>query len=91
MTPLRAMRRPLATLTLPLMLAVGIAAAMLAGCRVGAQPFILAGDANAVEIGYSADPGTTLPLARRHCLQFERVPQFLDADGESAIYACVPR
>ena len=71
-----------------LMLAVGAAAAALSGCT-GAHPAIRNGDANSVEVSYAGDVASALPVARRHCAQFERVPRFVDAGDNLAVFECV--
>lgn len=65
-----------------------VAAATLAGCTAP-QPVVREGSADSVQIDYSGDPGSALPLARRHCAQFERVPRLAEADGEIARFDCV--
>ena len=50
-----------------------------------------AGDSNSVEIGYSGDPETALPIARRHCAQFEKAPRLVDAGANVAVFNCVAR
>ena len=72
----------------PLTLALG--AAVLSGCTAP-HPAVLAGDANSVEVSYGGDVASALPLARRHCAQFERVPHLRDAALDIAIFDCVRR
>ena len=72
------------------MLAVGAAAVTLAACT-GSSPFLRQGDANSVEVGYAGDVASALPIARRHCAQFERVPLFVDATSDIAVFDCVRR
>lgn len=67
---------------------IGVGA--LAGC-LEAKTYILSGDADGVQISYAGDPNTTLPQARQHCAQFEKVPRFNDADDGIAVYECVAR
>lgn len=50
-----------------------------------------AGDANSVEIGYSGDVETALPIARRHCAQFEKAPRLVDAGANIAVFNCIGR
>ena len=80
------MTRSIATVLLAL--AAGAAGAALSGCTA-AHPFILKGDANSVEISYGSDVASALPLARRHCAQFERVPRLVDAGIDLALFDCV--
>jgi hypothetical protein len=55
----------------------------------GPGPFIRESSADAVEIGFSGDVANALPLARRHCAQFERVPRYLMATVDGGIFECV--
>jgi hypothetical protein len=71
-----------------LMLAVGAAPAALSGCTA-AHPAIRNGDANSVEVSYAGDVASALPVARRHCAQFERVPRLVDAGDNLAVFDCV--
>ena len=73
-----------------LSLATGIAGSALAGCAAP-YPSIRSGDANSVEITYGGDAESAMPLARRHCSQFERVPRLVIADGDTAMFDCVRR
>lgn len=70
------------------MLAMGTTLIMLAACS-GSHPFVRQGDANSVEISYSGDVATTLPLARQHCARFERVPELAQNGMDVADYDCV--
>ncbi len=76
----------------------GIAAPLLAGGVVAAligcsapHPFIRNGDAKSVDISYSGDVATALPLAREHCARFERKPQLVDPGADIATFECVGR
>ena len=69
------------------MLALG---AVLSGCTAP-RPTVHSGDANSVEVSYAGDVAATLPVARGHCAQFERVPRLVDASTDIAIYDCVRR
>ena len=60
----------------------------LAACT-GTHPSIRQGDANSVEISYSGDIASTLPLARQHCARFERVPELAQKGIDVADYDCV--
>ncbi len=71
-----------------LALAASAAGAALSGCTAP-HPIVLKGDANSVEVSYGGDVASALPLARRHCAQFERVPRLLDAGADLAVYDCV--
>jgi hypothetical protein len=61
---------------------------LLGGCG-GPQPFVREGSAESVEIAYSGDPGSALPLARRHCAQFSRVPRLVNSGADSAVFDCI--
>ena len=69
-----------------LMFATGVAA--LSGCGEP-HPFVRAGNANSVEVGYSGDAASALPAARQHCAQYERVPRLVNAGEDIAIFDCV--
>jgi hypothetical protein len=60
----------------------------LAGCA-GPQPFLLNGDADSAEVGFSGDPGSATPVAKQHCARYERVPHFVQADPNVAYFDCV--
>jgi hypothetical protein len=68
----------------PLILAGGLSAA----CS-GGQPFLLQGDANSAQVGYSGNVDAATVVARHHCAQFERVPRFLEAEENIAFFDCV--
>lgn len=70
-----------------LMLALGTAGAALSGCTAP-HPAVLTGNANSVEVSYGGDVASALPLARRHCAKFERVPRLVDAGLDIAIFDC---
>ena len=80
------MTRSIATVLLAL--AAGAAGAALSGCTAP-HASILKGDANSVEVSYGGDVASALPLARRHCAQFERVPRLVDAGIDLALFDCV--
>jgi hypothetical protein len=61
---------------------------VLAACS-GPHPFLRQGDANSAEIVYSGDVASALPIARRHCAQYERVPRLADAGLDIAVFDCV--
>jgi hypothetical protein len=76
------------SLVVALMLALSVSSAAVSGCTAP-HPYVREGNANSVEITYSGDVASTLPLAARHCAQFERKPQLTDAGTDVAIYDCV--
>lgn len=59
----------------------------LAGCAP--QGTALHGGPDGVAINYAGDLGETLPIARRHCAQYERQPVLWQAKDDTATYACV--
>ena len=63
-------------------------AATLSACTAP-HPYIVKSDANSVEISYGSDVASALPLARRHCAQFERVPRLVDSGADLALFDCV--
>lgn len=64
--------------------------ASLAGCN-GPHPFVRDGDSTGVEVVYSGDVADALPVAKKHCAQYERVPQYVDAAVGIATFECVPK
>jgi hypothetical protein len=60
----------------------------VAACS-GPHPFVRQGDTKSVEISYSGDVSTALPLARQHCARFERVPRLVNAGPDIADFDCV--
>ena len=72
-----------------LILLTGIAGLAASGCSAP-KPFVREGDANSVEIGYSGNIETAMPVARRHCAQFERVPRSAGRTLDGALFDCVP-
>ena len=65
--------------------ALGIA---LGGCFPH-QDVAMGGNADGIAISYAGDLAATLPLARQHCAQFERVPVLHSTKENTAYYACV--
>jgi hypothetical protein len=55
----------------------------------GPKPFLLQGDANSAQVGFSGDVEGAISVARTHCAQYERVPRFLDAEENVAFFDCV--
>ena len=80
------MSRP--TAIAPLLLLVSVEAATLMGCA-GPQPFVRDGDPNSVQIVYYGDVASAMPLARKHCGQFERRPRLVSRDTEVALFDCI--
>ena len=69
------------------LLALILCGSLSAGCS-GPKAFLLSGDAKRAEVGYGADPATTLPLAKAHCAAYERQPRLLQAQQNIAYYQC---
>ncbi len=59
----------------------------LAGCEDRAVT--MSGNARGVLINYVGDVAQTLPLARKHCGQYEREPVLRSAKDNTAAYDCV--
>jgi hypothetical protein len=55
----------------------------------GPKPFLLQGDANSAQVGYSGEIDAATLVARQHCAQYERVPHFLEAQENVAFFDCV--
>ena len=55
----------------------------------GPGPFVREGNADSVEIGFSGDVSNAMPLARKHCAQFERVPRYAMPSLDGAVFDCV--
>jgi hypothetical protein len=64
-------------------------AAPLAACTLPHQDVAMRGTADWVLINYAGDVSDTLPIARRHCAQYERQPELRQAKDNSALYMCV--
>jgi hypothetical protein len=71
----------------PIILALG--ALLLDGCDIPHHDVAMSGNADGVVISYVGDVAETLPLARQHCAQYERVPVLRQTKDENAIYVCV--
>jgi hypothetical protein len=80
---------------LPLkIVALALASATLAACGGtgvfgGSGPYVREGNANSVEIGFSGDFSNAMPLARKHCAQFERVPYYVMPTLDGGVFECV--
>jgi hypothetical protein len=72
---------------LALALVCGVLALPLAGCN-GPHPFVRDGDSNGVEVFYSGAVADALPVATKHCAQYERVPHYIDAALGIASFRC---
>ncbi len=73
-------------------LLLALAGVMLSACKSafgGPGPFVRAGNADQVEIGFGGDVADAMPLARKHCAQFERVPFYLGPTLDGGIFECV--
>ena len=73
------------------LLPVMVLALTVAGCLLPSEPSVYQGDADSVEITQAGNIANAWPLARRHCAQFERLPRFIDTDGQTARFDCVRR
>jgi hypothetical protein len=75
-------------------LCLALAGGMLTACGGsdpfgGPGPFVREGNAESVEIGFSGDVANAMPLARRHCAQFERVPRYVMPALDGGVFECV--
>jgi hypothetical protein len=61
----------------------------LGAACAGSKPFLLQGDADSAQVGYSGNVDAATPIARQHCAQYERVPRFLEAEENIAFFDCV--
>jgi len=61
----------------------------LAAACTGPKPFLLEGDANSAQVGYSGDAESTTAVARQHCARYERIPRLLEAQENVAFFDCV--
>jgi len=66
-----------------------IMAAVVSAACSGSKPFLLQGDANSAQVGYSGSMESATLVAKHHCAQYERVPRFLDAEANVAYFECV--
>jgi hypothetical protein len=66
----------------------GLIGLAVAGCG-GPGAFVREGDANSVEIGFSGDIGNAMPVARRHCAQYEREARLVGPTLDGALFDCV--
>jgi hypothetical protein len=81
----------------PLLCATAILAlgTVLAGCgdpwrSIGPyQDHVISGDADGVIIMYFGDAHLTIPLARQHCAQYEKVPDPIGIYDQKITYACI--
>jgi hypothetical protein len=64
-----------------------VACGTASGCA--GKPFLLNGDANSAEVGFSgSDLAAATAVAKDQCARYERVPRFLDAEENVAYFAC---
>jgi hypothetical protein len=63
--------------------------ALLAACTLPHEDVAMRGTADWVLINYVGDIADTLPIARRHCAQYERQPVLRQAKDNNALYMCV--
>jgi hypothetical protein len=60
-----------------------------AACTLQHQDTAMRGTADWVLISYAGDVSDTLPIARRHCAQYERRPVLSQTKDNTALYMCV--
>jgi hypothetical protein len=73
---------------------VVLAGATLLGCDGtsafgGPGPFVREGNAASVEIGFIGDAANAMPLARKHCARFERVPRYVQPTLDGGLFECI--
>ena len=64
---------------------------VLGACAGGVshQDAAIRGNADWVIISYVGDISETMPIARQHCAQYERVPVLRQTKDNSVVYGCV--
>ncbi len=70
-----------------------LAGALCLACAGGCveKPYLSSGDANSAAVGYSGDLVAATAVAKQHCLRYDRVPRFLDAEENIAYFSCERR
>jgi hypothetical protein len=73
---------------------LALAGAMLLGCDGpgafgGPGPFVREGNAESVEIGFIGDVANAMPVARKHCARFDRVPRYVQPTLDGGLFECV--
>jgi hypothetical protein len=71
-------------------LILALSGSLSAACA-GGKPFLLQGDANSAQVGFSGNPDAATLVAKQHCAQYERVPRLLEAEENIAFFDCVLR
>src|SRR4029077_14459611 len=72
--------------------AICISGLLLTGCAaIPIKNMVMGGNADGVAIQFAGNVGATLPLAEKHCAQYERVPQLRDTNDDIVTYACIRR
>ena len=62
--------------------------AALSACAEPDRAYVREGNADSVTISHQSNVASTIPLARKHCAQFERVPQLVESSTDLATYDC---
>lgn len=62
---------------------------VLASACAGPTPFLLQGDADSAQVGYSGALDAAAGVAKQHCAQYERIPHFVEAEENIAFFDCV--
>jgi hypothetical protein len=68
---------------------IAVLAGVLAASCAGPKPFLLRGDANAAQVGFTGNIDAATLVAKQHCARYERVPHFLEAEENVAFFDCV--
>lgn len=69
--------------------AILVLGASIGGCAIAHKDTVMSGNADGLIINYYGDVAETLPLARQHCAQYERVPVLHEAKDDNVVYFCV--
>ena len=72
----------------PIILLVVAGASLGAACT-GPKPFLIRGDANSAQVGFSGSTEGAALVAKQHCARYERLPRFLEAEENVAFFDCV--
>lgn len=67
------------------MAALSTCGTLLIGCAAPIKGTVMEGNADGVAIQFGGDVRATLPLAEKHCAQYERRPQLRDTTTTSSI------
>jgi hypothetical protein len=69
--------------------AIGAMTAGLGGCLPTQPAHMIQGNEDGVVIMFFGDHNATIPLARQHCAQYEKVPDPISVYDDKITYACI--